>query len=136
MTIDSDGTKRWLFVNCEDLADLEILARFHELPADEDLNETQVAALTKFPLPAVTEALARLCSRGLLSPTALEPVRYRYGVEDPGTREQVDRIVLAYRSDPLEIIGLMTTNAIERVRTEAGRTFAECFRIKRGKPNG
>lgn len=136
MAPDPAAIKRWLFLHCEDLVDLEILARFHELTGDFPLNEPEIAALARFPLVAVREALARLCSRGLLAPSALEPVRYRYAASDPELHEEIGRIVLAYRSDPLEIMSLMTANAIERVRTEAVRTFAECFRIRRPKSNG
>lgn len=136
MTSEREGVKRWLFAHCEDLVDLEILTKFHELSREFPLNEAEIAALAKFPLAAVQDALGRLCSRGLLSPSALEPVRYRYAVADSELQDQIHRVVLTYRSDPLEIMSLMTANAIERVRTEAVRTFAECFRIKQAKPNG
>lgn len=136
MSPDPEEIKRWLFIHCEDLVDLEILAKLHELAADLTVNETEIAALAKFPPAAVRDALARLCSRGLLSPSALEPVRYRYAVADPEVHDRIHSVILAYRDDPLAIMNLMTTNAIERVRTEAVRTFAECFRIGRPKSNG
>ncbi len=136
MPADHEELKRFLFEHFDDLEDLEIITRFHELGDDRPLNALEVAILTHFPATTTAAALERLSVRGLLAPTAMEPVSYRYVVADAGLRERLARAVLEYRAEPIKIMGLMTANAIERVRTAAVRTFAECFRIGGPKSHG
>ena len=127
--------KQLLLEHVEDLEELEILARFHERGATA-WNEIEVALMTKFPLAGTREALRRLSSRGLLSASGSEPPAYRFSITDPAVREGLTRIITEYRSEPLKVMGMMTTNAIEKVRTAAIKTFAECFRIGGPKSNG
>ncbi len=136
MPTDDEELRRFLFEHVEDLEDLEIIARFHELGDDRLLNAAELAVLTRFPDTTTREALARLAARGLLAPTATEPVSYRYVIADASLRERLERAVVEYRQQPIKVMGMMTSNAIERVRTAAVRTFAECFRIGGPKSRG
>jgi hypothetical protein len=133
---EDEELRRFLFEHVDDLEDLEIVARFHELGDDRLLNAVEVAVLTRFPVATTTDALARLSARGLIAPTATEPVSYGYVIADASLRERLARAVVEYRREPIKVMGMMTTNAIERVRTAAIRTFAECFRIGGPKSNG
>ena len=50
--------------------------------------------------------------------------------------ETLARLVEVYEEQPIEIIKLMSANAIERVRTAALRAFADAFVLHKGKDNG
>jgi hypothetical protein len=136
VSVEDEELRRFLFEHVDDLEDLEIVARFHELGDDRLLNAVEVAVLTRFPVATTTDALARLSARGVLAPTATEPVSYGYVIADASLHERLARAVAEYRREPIKVMGMMTTNAIERVRTAAIRTFAECFRIGGPKSNG
>jgi DNA-binding IclR family transcriptional regulator len=127
--------RKFLLEHVEGLEDLEILARFRETPDGAWLTTGEVASLTTFPLATTQDALRRLAARGLLAPTATEPAAYRYA-RPASSADPLARVIAEYRSNPLQVMGLMTANAIERVRTSAMMTFAECFRIGGPKANG
>lgn len=120
----------------EDVADVEILARLRELGSTRSLNEQEIAAVTRFPLEGTRDALERLSARGLVTTTTDNPARHGYAIADSALRERAEHVVEIYRNDPLKIMNLLTQNAIERVRSAAVVTFAECFRIGGPKSNG
>jgi len=59
-----------------------------------------------------------------------------YALAPPPRGETLARLVEVYEEQPIEIIKLMSTNAIERVRTAALRAFADAFVLHKGKDNG
>lgn len=130
-----EAFKKFLFEHVVDLEELQILARFQRDAGRGPFTEEEVAAATGLPLSTTRDTLRRLSARGLLAPSATEPAVYRYGV-DGAARELLDRLLSEYEANPLQVLGLMTTNAIERVRTSAMRAFADSFRIKGAKSNG
>lgn len=135
MPLERDELRRWLFQYCEDLGELEILARLRDVRDGQALNEDDVAALSGLTLEVTREALGALSARQLIASTDAPP-RYRYAIDDSEARERVDQVIEAYRAHPLEIMSLLTANAIERVRTAAVTTFAECFRFGGPKSRG
>lgn len=46
------------------------------------------------------------------------------------SRPLLDRLQLAYRDHRVELMGLMTTHALDRVRTSALRAFAQAFLVR------
>ena len=135
MAAEREELRRWLFQYCEDLGELEILARLRDVRDGEPLNEVEIATLSGLTPEMTQEALRRLSSRELLASTGAPP-RYRYAIVDPESRERVNQVIEVYRAQPVEIMSLLTANALERVRTAAVSTFAECFRFGGPKSRG
>lgn len=125
---EGDTLRRLLFETIESLEELEVLKWFHERGDSTPIDAEFLARQTPIPGEATESAIVALAERGLLS-TGAEPHQFAY-TPDARTREVVDQIVREYRANPVQIMKIMTENAIERVRTAALRTFAECFRIR------
>lgn len=86
---------------------------------------------------ATLSALERLAASGLLLKQGGESsVKYRLHDDFQGRSYLFDRLALEYRQNRLQLIEMMTHNAIGRVRASALRTFAECFRIRGPKLDG
>jgi hypothetical protein len=60
-------------------------------------------------------------------------VRYTGGSRAAGLEMTIARLATVYAARPIEIIRLMTSNAIERVRTAALRTFVDAFVLRKDK---
>ena len=89
-----------------------------------DRSSTADTLATQFQLPVATaiEALAHLEADGVIEPVrrdAAEPIHYRYALD----LTLGELLRSAYRTRPVDIMSLMTANAIERVRMSARRTF-------------
>jgi len=130
-----EALEKFLFEHVVDLEELQILARFQRDDGKGSFTEEDVAAATGLPVGTTRDTLQRLSARGLLAPSATEPAVYRY-VLDGADRELLDRALWEYQTNPLQVLGVMTSNAIERVRTSAMRAFADSFRIRGPKSNG
>jgi len=130
-----EALKKFLFEHVVDLEELQILARFRQDAGTGAFTEEEVASATGLPVGTTRDTLLRLSARGLLAPSAAEPAVYRYVLDGAG-RELLDRALSEYQNNPLQMMGLMTSNAIERVRTSAMRAFADSFRIRGPKSNG
>lgn len=124
-----EALKKFLFEHVVDLEELQILARLQRGAGKDAYTEEEVAAATGLPVGTTRDTLQRLCARGLLAPSATAPVVYRY-VLDGADRELLDHALSEYQTNPLQVMALMTSNAIERVRTSAMRAFADSFRIR------
>jgi DNA-binding IscR family transcriptional regulator len=82
------------------------------------------------------EALRHLSRQRLLSTVVgAKTVRFRYDPETPELDRAIERLDAAHVHQALEIVKLMTSNAIERLRAKAAITFADSFvsRSRRGK---
>ena len=83
------------------------------------------------------DALAALGTSRLVVAHEDEPeTRYAYAPEKASLVETVNRLASDYASARIEIIKLMSANAINRVRTGALRAFADAFVIRKDKDNG
>jgi hypothetical protein len=80
------------------------------------------------------EALEHLCRRELLD--RAESRMFRYCPETSEHEAAVDRLAHAYAEQQVEIMKLMSSNAVERIRTAAMRTFADAFVLGRRKRDG
>jgi hypothetical protein len=124
--------KELLFELVESFEELEVLVWFHALGEGSMGEASLIGQQTVAPEEAAHLALARLASRGILSASNAAPDQYLY-TPSAEARAAIDRIVHEYRENTVQVMGLMTSNAIERVRTAAARTFAESFRIRHPK---
>ena len=79
----------------------------------------------------IEDALSALQALGLVS--SLPGHGSLYSPTDPGTRTAAERLLQVYREQPHRIIQLLSSYAIERVRTAALRTFADAFVISKKK---
>ncbi|MGA8708731.1 MAG: hypothetical protein WB646_17295 [Steroidobacteraceae bacterium] len=82
---------------------------------------------------AMTEAaLSELHSRGILElPSGASSIRCTGNARVPEFEVTLTRLARVYAERPVEIIRLMTANAIERVRTAALRTFVDAFVLRK-----
>jgi hypothetical protein len=93
----------------------------------------EVAASLKLPLAIATDALDRLWQQQLLRvPTGIENLSFQYDAESTEAHS-VEALAREYEQNRLGVIGLLSSNAIERVRTRAMRLFADAFIIGRKK---
>lgn len=127
--------RSFLLEHVEDLEEFEILLCLFERGGEAGMSLDDVTAAVRFPSLTIRSSLERLAARGLISCTAIEPALYRF---DPpvAERETFRRVAAAYRDNPLEVMRIMTSIAVERLRTAAVQRFADCFRLGGPKPRG
>lgn len=124
--------KELLFETAETFEELEVLVWFHGRGEGSAGDATLISQQTTARGEAAEAALASLANRGILSVSSAEPGQFVY-VPSAEARQAIELVVSEYRENLVDVVGLMTANAIERVRTAAARTFAEGFRIRRPK---
>ncbi|MGH3972168.1 MAG: hypothetical protein ACRDS9_02410 [Pseudonocardiaceae bacterium] len=80
--------------------------------------------------------LDELSCRGLIEASDLQRhARYRLGSDDK-LRHLVDLVARAHADNHLDIVRLMSANAIERMRATVARAFADAFLIGRKSKDG
>jgi len=85
----------------------------------------------------VTAAVDALDSGGFVLRSARETgERVSYSPTSPEIKASAERLLQEYRARPLRIIQLISTYAIERVRTGALRAFADAFVLKKDLDRG
>ena len=119
----------------ESFEELEVLGWFHD-HGEGLVGAAELTAQHVVPdLASADAALDTLAARGILCASTDRPRRFSYAPE-PDVRQAAERIILEYRANPVQVMRLLTSNAIERVRTAAARRFADSFRLKGPKSNG
>jgi hypothetical protein len=131
-----DELRQFLLDHVEDLAELEVLAWFHRESPGAWLSEADLLQAMPFPPDTTSAALERLLSRELVSRSVEKPGMLRFEARDTAFREMLRRALEEYRQNPVQFMALMTAISIERVRTAALTTFAECFRLGGPKSGG
>lgn len=112
---------------------LEVLLLLHR---DRSADWTAAALGERLDIPrsTITAALRALRAGGLVqSQREKWLIRCAYAPASPALDDAVRQLARLYAEHPIPIIRLMTSNAIERVRTRAIRTFAESFVLRRKK---
>jgi hypothetical protein len=127
----SENAKALLRDHIESFEQLEILLLLHRKRSDI-LDPDAVAMELKLDSDTVTEALVHLCRARLAVRVEDAGRRFRYGPDRPGMDDAVGNIAGSYDENRLEVINLMNTNAIDRVRTSAMRAFANSFLLGGG----
>lgn len=95
----------------------------------------RIRSVLDIPEELVGKALTRLMARGLLA-TQGEPPQWAYAAASPQMAETVDQLVRSYEIHRFEIVGLMSGNAIERMRTQTLQAFADAFVMRKDKDVG
>jgi hypothetical protein len=131
-----DELRQFLLDHVEDLVELEVLAWFHRKSEGSWAPEAELLAAMPFPADTTSAAIERLVLRELVSRTAENPGMLCFEARDGAFREMLRRAIEEYRANPVQFMALMTAISIERVRTAALTTFAECFRLGGPKSHG
>lgn len=118
--------RQLLHDHVETYAQLEIVGC---LAADCDRWRTtaELAAELEIPVASVNEAADHLLRSGLIEETARGGQRVVGCEPDGRALALLTRLADAYKVHRLEVINLMSTNALERMRTAAMRAFARAF---------
>lgn len=121
----------------ESYEELRILLLLQTRP-NESWAPSAVAAKLQMPEAVAEQNLRGLCRQGLLTPAVpLDTGAFRYQPESPELAMLVEKLVETYENHQMEVVQMMTTNAIERLRARALRTFANAFLIgKKGGKDG
>jgi hypothetical protein len=122
----------------ESYEQLAILLLLRTRGSDSSWSPSAVAKELHLPESVAEQELQAFCRQGLSS-VAVYPdrVEFRYRPESPELAILVEKLAEAYESQRVEVMQMMTTNAIERVRARALRTFANAFLVgKKGGTDG
>ena len=128
---EQDKLEQFLLDNIESYEELEVILYLsdHEMALDAET----LARELRVPTAATRAALEALNQRGLVRCTTASGGSFRYIPRSSEVDELVKALLAEYRRDRMQIIDLMTQNAIFRLRRAAIKTFADCFRLGRSK---
>jgi Mn-dependent DtxR family transcriptional regulator len=102
----------------------------------EDWSGEEVADLLHVSVESAREALQRLAQGGVLEAIELPARGVRYRGFTKRFEALVDRLLEVYESNRIELMMLLSANAIERMRTGALHAFADAFVIGRRRKDG
>lgn len=124
---DQEALRRFLYEHVENLEELAVVAAVRSRrPSGAELE--QVVRTTGLPRASVEEALGRLVTTGLLVRSSGVVLTFAYAEHEHDFTVLLDRAIAEYQRNPVQVMGFMTTNAIERVRGAARRRFGESLR--------
>lgn len=107
---------------------LESLLLLHR-DSSRDWSAHEVAETLAVDRERVEPALRELAVAGIIQASPGVAVRYRGPRET--FRELVGGLSYAFEHDKIEVIAAMNRNAVQRLRTDALRAFADAFVIRR-----
>lgn len=113
---DKQAARRLLADEIDSFEKLEIVVHVHRSGFKTPI-PSELATATSVPLDEVKSCLQALRDARVLDP------------QGPW-RSSVDALVMLYDEDRIEVMNLMTRTALERVRKEAARVFADAFVLK------
>jgi hypothetical protein len=109
---------------------LEVLLFLHTYP-EQTWSPAAVAAELHIADDLATSALDELSRRSIVDASGQQRhARYRLGSDDK-LRQLVDLVARAYADNHLDMVRLMSANAIERIRATVARAFIDAFLIGR-----
>jgi hypothetical protein len=124
-----DELRRFLRDYVSSYEELEVLLLLHSQP-EHIWRVAEILAELKVSGESILPALRQLEARGLLSSVPGEVDRFAFAPEKESLRHQVEQLATAYQSKRLAVVQIMSTNAVDRIRTAAIHTFAEAFRFR------
>ena len=128
--------QRFLFEQIDSYEQLESLLYLGREPSDEHTAD-EVARAVKMPAAAVSAALQVLHERGFLSKSGASPnPAFGYAPREARLRDATQKLVRAYRTNPLDIIRIMSANSVARVRTSALHAFTDAFLLRKRSKDG
>jgi hypothetical protein len=128
-----DDVRVLLFQYIHTFEQLEVLLLLRSDPT-RSWTANAVSEALKISAENAREALDRLGGTGLVdvTPDPSTP-QFRYSPGNHALDETTARLATAYNDSRLEILRLMSSNALERLRSSAIRTFADSFVLKKDK---
>jgi hypothetical protein len=113
----------------ESYEELEILLllRLEEI---EVWSETRISNRLGLSATLTAEAISKLIASGLVTWKGERP-RCVFAPRSAAVDEAVTALARSYNSQRLEIVKLMNSNAIKRMRTEALRAFSDAFVLRK-----
>jgi DNA-binding IscR family transcriptional regulator len=133
----SESLKKLLHDSLGSLDELAVIMFLYTHP-QSDWTCSAIAQELKTPEPLVSQALIALQRGNLLItiPGAAGETLFRRHPTETAVSETLSELIGCYRANPLEVVKILTANAIERMRTSALRTFANSFLLEGRDPNG
>ena len=125
--------KAFLFERIHTHEELEVVVLLARAGAQR-WTEAAIAEELKIVVSLVTDALKALSNRDIVY-ALTENATASWHI-NPACEARLRELVALYDQQRLEIVMLMSTNAIDRVRTGAMRTFADCFFLGRKRDDG
>ncbi|HEX3835555.1 MAG TPA: hypothetical protein VHW25_01215 [Steroidobacteraceae bacterium] len=113
----------------ESYEELEILLLLR-LEATEVWSETRISDRLGLSAALTADAISTLIARGLVKRQGERP-RCVFAPCPEALDEAVTALARSYTSQRLEIVKLMHSNAIKRMRTEALRAFSDAFVLRK-----
>lgn len=115
---------------------LETLLLLHRR-RDDSFSPQAVAEVLHVSEIVVAEALEHLCRENLLDVQGAGETRvFKYAPASFYLAKLVDQLAEIWNDNHLTVMNVMSSNAIERVRTEALRTFSDAFLLGKKKSDG
>lgn len=125
--------QRFLLENLESYEQLQALLLIAKAP-DKDWTAKHVAEALRLSPASARAVLEHLSRRSLLKGRgAVDEMLFTYVPEQAAV---VQRLVQICGSEPHVVMKWMNTHALERVRSEAIKTFADAFLLRKKKPDG
>jgi hypothetical protein len=106
-------------------------------PVMRSWTAAQLASELRLPEGVLVSALqALVVSELALQVDDSRPLRYQYRLQVPEAEEAVEDLAEIYAQNRVEVLMLISSNAIDRVRKGALRTFSDAFRLRGRKNDG
>ena len=132
-SVETDALQAFLREHVSSFEELETLLFLARAPR-RSWSAEELAAALKLPEDNVGAALDGLIAVGSLleASAASGSVAYRYAPA-PALQPLLERLRIAYDEERVLILQLMTSNALQRVRSAAAQRLADAFRLQRDK---
>jgi hypothetical protein len=129
-----EGTQRLLEEQVRSIEELEVLMALQAERASW-LPVQLLASKVRLSLESTRTAVEQLAAKGLVSsdPSGVE---VRYAPASAELDARVEQLVLDYTNHRVELLVLISSNAMNRVRKGALHTFSEAFRLRGPKKDG
>lgn len=119
----------------ESYEQLQILLLMARAP-DRAWSSSVLCSSLNVPSQLIDLALESLAKRQLLELRSGSAHEFVIAAADPAQIAAIQGLAQVYEQMPVEVIKLMSANAIERLRSGALRAFAEAFVIGKGGKDG
>ena len=128
-----ESVQRFLFEHIHSFEELELVVLLSR-DVRQRWTEESIAKQLKIAVNLVADALKALRNCGIVE--TLTESGTVFHVISANCRAELSEVITVYERHRLEIVMLMGRHAIERVRTGAMRTFADCFFVGKRRGDG
>jgi hypothetical protein len=126
---------RLLYEHVHTYEQLEALLKLQS-GGEAEWTDGAVADALRVTVDSAGETLRGLALAGIAERVGQSGQSARYRLCGGEIAAVVARLARAYQENPLDVIRTMNANAIQRMRTDAIRAFADAFIFHRGSRNG